>query len=201
MQNFGTFLKDELGGWVTDGSLPGRYTELNGSISRDGGGGFSRVFGFYSSFFVTRGRIPRGLQTTSGCSLNFTKSLSVSISLGSVLLWAHVCVSVPTLSVASIKPARADWDRGEDWQTTPAHRHTIITLHKHTMHIHSSCVCTCSYKFSSPTNTDAHIRWVYACVCVRLGIVGLPSPGCQVPTGHRLLEAVIWGRAVQGGGG
>lgn len=47
------------------------------------------VFGFYSSFFfffVTRGRIPCGLQTTSGCSLNFTKSLSVSISLGSGLL-------------------------------------------------------------------------------------------------------------------
>lgn len=60
---------------------------------------------FFFFFFVTQGHIPRGRQTTPGCSLNFTKSLSVSISLGSALLRACVCVCVPvpTLSVASIK--------------------------------------------------------------------------------------------------
>ncbi len=78
--------------WQTGGRQAGSSRQPESWMAVLADGGCSRVFGFYSSFFVTRGRIPRGLQTTPGCSLNFTKSLSVSISLGSGLLRAGVCV-------------------------------------------------------------------------------------------------------------
>lgn len=106
---------------------------------------------------------------------------------------------VPTLSVCclnktSLGPGGGGGCRGEEGvEIDRQHqltKHTIITPHRRAqLHVetqHGTGGCT-------RRNTVGGC----ACVLVRWEIARLPSPGCKVPTGHRLLQAVICGRAVQ----
>lgn len=79
------------------------------------------------------------------------------------------------------------------------HQHTRI--HKDTGRVVATAAAANCYIHFFCTKTSALVvclcDYVRACVCVCVGweIAGVPSPGCQVPTGHLLLEAVIWRRA------
>lgn len=135
--------------------------------------------GFYHSFWlllhfcmcVTRGRIPPGLQTTPGCSLNFTKSLSISISLGSGLLRACVCARPRCLLLQYNQPEQAG-TRGRltDNTSSQARNNNAAPTHcaTHT-HMQSSCArgmhphtaTYCHFIERHP-----HLVGVYLCVCV-----------------------------------
>lgn len=102
----------QLMGWMTDR----RQTELNGSVSRGGGGGLAEFLASTPLFLWLGGVFPvvcRQPQAVLSTSPSLCLSLSAWDQGCSELVRMCVCVCVPTLSVASIKPARADWDQGE----------------------------------------------------------------------------------------
>lgn len=86
-----------------------RQTELNG---RRGGWSFWLLLhyfcdlGAYSPWSADNPRLFSQLHQVSVCL--YQPGIRAAPSLCEC-----VCVCVPTLSVASIKPARADWDQGE----------------------------------------------------------------------------------------
>ena len=92
------------------------------------------------------------------------------------------------LSVASIKPARAGWDQGGDWQTTPAHRHTII-MQKHTASSARACRHTQLHILLSHTHVNT-TRCVCVCMHVCVCLVGNSRPSFPwVPGADRTSSA------------